>query len=127
MNSPCRFKMTRESVARCLQTRRSISRARLGNIEAPKQRWRKAESRARYRVLVAAMSGNHANYGDLLTDRVRSRFPWVQDVPRIVGMLLRIHWPNTLAQLEPIGLQARSSSLCTHHEPACARHRSRFS
>ena len=60
------------------------------------------------------MSGNHANYGDLLTDRVRSRFPWVQDVPRIVGMLLRIHWPNTLAQLE-------SPSGFKHAVHRCAR------
>ena len=43
-----------------------------------------------------------------------SRFPWVQDVPRIVGMLLRIHWPNTLAQLE-------SPSGFKHAVHRCAR------
>ena len=45
---------------------------------------------------------------------VRQRFTWVTDVPKVVGMLLRLHWPDGLGQIEtPRGLEI-SVRRCAH-------------
>lgn len=105
-----------------------FTRAARETLEAPKQRWRKAESpgslsRARRRHVREPRQLRRPSHRQ-------------SSEPLPVGARCPAHrwhaFAHPLAQhacaaREPIGLQARSSSLCTHHEPACARHRSRFS